>query len=463
MNEKNADCHIILPIEVKKRELISKILLSVHFVNDGHPVIIGDRGGCFRELSFVNKSIYLAKSLSIGLRPTFNKVKEQNGKTLVLFEEGGYVLRENNKNEELKSFYPKEMLPYVDVIMTYGKGYQDLLIESFPELNSSNTFVSGNARFDLHKPKYHELYSKEISEIKSKYGEYILINTNFGLANHVLGDEYIINEFKKSLDFTSDLVTYYTEMQNDQKKDHRDFVSMINTIALEFPNQNFVVRPHPIENKEFYISSFSDLKNVFIKSNGSATPWILGSKIIIHKDCTTGLESSFAKKPIISYQPTNDPNILWLPPLVSDVAHTKQEIITKISSYINNNQEFKITEENRNIIANEVENVKNFTPELIINLIRELKNEKTITTKRKTGLTNKLKTTTFKFYKRSRNYIGWLKRKYLKNDYYSKSFEGLRISEVQYYFDKMKNIENMDFNYTVRKKGINTFLIERKH
>ena len=111
MNEKNADCHIILPIEVKKRELISKILLSVHFVNDGHPVIIGDRGGCFRELSFVNKSIYLAKSLSIGLRPTFNKVKEQNGKTLVLFEEGGYVLRENNKNEELKSFYPKEMLP----------------------------------------------------------------------------------------------------------------------------------------------------------------------------------------------------------------------------------------------------------------------------------------------------------------------------------------------------------------
>jgi len=457
--------HIILPIEIKKREFLSKLVLSVNLVNHGHPVIIGDRSGCLRELSFLKRSIYLAKSLSVDLLPTFKKIQEQNGKILVLFEEGGYVLRENNKTEEIRSFYPKEMLPYVDYIMTYGRGYQDLLIEKYSELNYSNTYVSGNARFDLHKPKYFDLYKKEVDIIKKQYGEYILINTNFALANHVLGDEFIINEFKNSKDFTTDLIAYYSNMQKDQIKDLKDFVFMIRSVAFNFPQENIIVRPHPIENKMFYNAAFADVNNIYVEAGCSATPWIVGSQIVIHKDCTTGLESFFSKKPIISYQSSEDPNILWLPPLVSDVARSVDEMIIKIAQYLNKDQEFKIGIENDTIVAREVENMNSFTSDLFIQLIRDLKanGENNLDEVNDRIAKSKRMSLIYKLYKRKRNHLGWLKSKYFQKNIYSKSFEGLTISEVKRTFIKLREIEGLEFDFHIHKRGVNTFLIERKN
>ncbi|KKK72233.1 hypothetical protein LCGC14_2905910, partial [marine sediment metagenome] len=155
----NKEITVVLPVEIKNREFDSRLLLAYHLIKEGYKVIIGDRSGCSREINFIPNCIYLAKSLAYSQSGLFKKIKHNNGRIFILCEEGGYVGREKHKFSEIKSFYPKKMLHFVDSVFVYGKSFQNLLVENFPEFNSKNTYIIGNSRFDLHKPKYLRYYS----------------------------------------------------------------------------------------------------------------------------------------------------------------------------------------------------------------------------------------------------------------------------------------------------------------
>lgn len=463
MNQSNKKKHIIFPVEVKRRELLSRLLIAAHCVEQGYSVIIGDKMGCHYETEHLSNCIYLAKSLSIDLQPVFSQIKEKNGKILVLFEEGGYVIRENNKNAEIKSFYPESMLPFVDTLMTYGKSYQDLLIENFQGLNISNTYVSGNARFDLHKPKFSSLFSEKVNKIKAKYGKYILINTNFGLANHLLGQEFIINEFKNSNDFTPELKEYYINLQQNQIKEHEDFSKMVIDIAKKFPMYTFIVRPHIIESKQYYETLYTNISNISVTNEGTATPWIIGSELIIHKDCTTGIESSFTNKPVISYLSSDDPDIFWLPPLVSDIARNIDEMEIKLKEYLIDKKEYILNSKNKKIVAREIVNINADSTFLFINLINSLKESSNLTNESTEGVTTIFQKNSFltKLYHRSKMFYWWYKSKYITKNIYSISFEGLTKKEITNLLDKIIIIEKLDFKYKIIQKSVNTFLIEK--
>ena len=155
---------VLLPIEEKKRELDSKLLLSLHLISKGYPIIIGDRGGIARELRFLQKCIYLGKSLSVDYEKTFRDVHRNNGKVIVLYEEGAIVAWPDFKYDEIESFYPQEVIHLVDYLFTYGTTYSKLLVETIKELNDAKLYVTGNMRFDLHRPKYRKYYEDKIKQ-----------------------------------------------------------------------------------------------------------------------------------------------------------------------------------------------------------------------------------------------------------------------------------------------------------
>jgi len=460
----NKDITLVLPVEVKNREFDSRLLLAYHLIKEGYKVIIGDRSGCSREINFIQNCIYLAKSLAYSQSGLYKKIKHNNGRIFILYEEGGIVGREKHKFSEIKSFYPKKMLHFVDSVFVYGKSFQNLLVENIPEFNSKNTYIIGNSRFDLHKPKYLRYYSKQVKKIKSKYGNYLLFNGNYYHANHYLGENYLLDEIINNKEITEELKeNYFIKKIEHSKVNLNNFLDLIKYIAQKLPKQTIIVRPHPGENTQIYKRTLKNINNLFIINEGSATPWIIGSKLVIHLDCTTAVESIFAEKPVISYIPFEDTSdLFWLSVYVSDVAKTKKEVFNKIQEYLSGNKEFGIEEKKRSVLNDEIINYSEETSKLFVNFINKtIRNMKLVN---KTQISTKkcFRIYLKKLYLRSRNIVGWIIGKYIEKSGYCIKYIGVSKKEVKSNLEIFKQIQGDSFDYNISRLGINTFKIERK-
>ena len=88
-----------------------------------------------------------------------------------------------------------------------------------------------------------------------------------------------------------------------QKKLIKKFVKLINNLSKKFPNLNFYVRPHPVENMNFWHNKLVKRKNLFINNTGNASSWIKNCKLMIQSGCTTGCEGIMSDKIVINYIP----------------------------------------------------------------------------------------------------------------------------------------------------------------
>jgi hypothetical protein len=88
-----------------------------------------------------------------------------------------------------------------------------------------------------------------------------------------------------------------------QKKLIKKFVNLINNLTKEFPNYNFFVRPHPVENISYWHNKLLKRENLHIDNSGTASFWIKNCKLMIQSGCTTGCEGVVSNKIVINYTP----------------------------------------------------------------------------------------------------------------------------------------------------------------
>ena len=82
------------------------------------------------------------------------------------------------------------------------------------------------------------------------------------------------------------------------------FFEFISFISKEMPNEKFLIRPHPFEDKFDYQEIVKANHNVFFDQSLTSIEAITKSKALIHLDCTTSIEAYFLNKPII--------NLYWI-------------------------------------------------------------------------------------------------------------------------------------------------------
>ncbi|MDX2453233.1 surface carbohydrate biosynthesis protein, partial [Desulfosarcina sp.] len=154
-------------------------------------------------------------------------------------------------------------------------------------------------------------YEDQVNKIREKYGDFILINTNF---NHVNAFSPIRNLFLPS-DNPGDEPKFgraargmsreYAEGLRDLKQaTFEHFQEMIPALAKAFPDSTIVVRPHQVENPEIYRKIASGLERVHVTNEGNVIPWLMAAKALIHNGCTTGVEAYVMRVPAISYRET---------------------------------------------------------------------------------------------------------------------------------------------------------------
>ncbi len=192
-------------------------------------------------------------------------------------------------------------------------------IPNFPLKMRRKSAITGNPRGDLLRPEIRVYYDNEAEKIREQFGDFILINTNFGMVNAYHVDMNIIppnfnngnnnelghgnsNELgRRVISMGLDRASA-EELHQHKYSIFKDFQLLIPKLEKAFPGYNIIVRPHPSENQKVYQDIAAECERVEVTNEGNVVPWLMAAKAMIHNGCTTGVEAFAIDTPALSYR-----------------------------------------------------------------------------------------------------------------------------------------------------------------
>lgn len=279
-----------LPVESTPRELDYKLNLARLFCRSGFKVMLGYPPFIRDELKYKNyKGFFLEK----GANPTPEYYANLKKKGIFLYD--------LSDEGAAKPVYSVTYQPAVDAlqcmrkIFLWGESQKHELINLNDDKNLAQKYeVIGSPAFDLSCPKYRSFHinlkPKQLPE------QYILINTNFGMLNGYDIEEQIIACSNMSPETYQNMLSCY----ESDKKQFAVFKDWLEELFVSFPEENFIIRPHPSEIAEKYINLFSSFTNVTVSKSGNVNQVISSAKMVLHKDCTTALQGYLMGLPVFS-------------------------------------------------------------------------------------------------------------------------------------------------------------------
>jgi len=290
--------NIYIIIEIKKRELSSRLLLALEAAKRGHDVYLGDVTPYFKRNLF-EPGIVHHKSLSPGIQ-RISQLKEFKNKNFLCTsqdEESGHT--NDHPKEYISLRYGKKTIELSEKIFTWGKFDYQNLVKKYSKFKNkfSNT---GNPRIDLWKKKNKGFFNKNVIRFK----DYVLVSSNF---ETICGYRNLPNtiHWLRELGYFDRGLTEESIIERASKEQliFDDFVKLIKKISTTFSKKKIVFRPHPIEKVSDWEKIFFNYKNILIDNSNDIGDWITNSSLVIHNGCTGGLEASLRNKNVISFSP----------------------------------------------------------------------------------------------------------------------------------------------------------------
>lgn len=298
---------LIIPVENQVRELDPKLLLACIAARRGFSSIIGShREVDFRIASFP-RGLYLNKSMTERNLKMF-QIMHRVGHAILTWDEEALV------HLPPEIYYSRRLSPaairYVSHLFAWGENNADLW-RRYPHLPPSLPIhVTGNPRNDMLRPELHAFYTDEVRAIRERYGDYLLVNTNF---NHVNAFFPAQNLFKPATHPGETpqfgkagvgMTRQFAEALHHQKQAvFEAFQALIPELSRAFPRLSIIVRPHPTEGQDVYRGLASGNGRIHVTNEGNVVPWLLAARALIHNGCTTGVEAYVMRIPAFSFRP----------------------------------------------------------------------------------------------------------------------------------------------------------------
>jgi surface carbohydrate biosynthesis protein len=333
---------LIIPVENQVRELDPKLLLAYVAAKRGFSCILGFRREMHFHISSFPSGIYLSKSMTAASDLMF-QIMRKLGHEIVAWDEEALV------HLPPDTYFSRRLSPvamaFVSHLLAWGQDNAELW-QQYPHLpGGAEIHVTGNPRNDMLRPEIRHYYEKTVGELRKRYGDFILINTNF---NHVNAFYPGLNLFvpknkpggeSRPGRAAKGMSREYAEGLRDHKQAiFEKFQQIIPAVEKEFPKYNFVVRPHPTENQEIYHQIAAGCERVVVTNEGNVVPWLMAAKALIHNGCTTGVEAYVMGVPAISYRATVNENYDYgfyrLPNLLSHQCFDFEELSTTLGKIL---------------------------------------------------------------------------------------------------------------------------------
>ena len=304
---------IYFVIESDFRELESKIILSLNAAKKGMYPAIVKKSRLFEKLHLIRPGIIFLKSFGRNYDLHLDKIKSYNHIITGFDEEG---LQIYHKNKLIGDRFSLNVLNSLNIIFSNGNYAKKIYEKHFNRKRKKIQIISsGNPRLDVLKQTTSKYFAKTKEKIKNKYGNFILIATQFPMYNLNTGD--IIKNpdhfpmFDKNLLKTKLSITNKNKLKHflHQKKNFLEYKKLYFFLNKKFAKTNFILKPHPVENHEYYknmikLNKFKNIKTIHSREN--IIPYILACETMIAYNSTTSVESFMLNKTSINYIPFRD-------------------------------------------------------------------------------------------------------------------------------------------------------------
>ena len=343
----NQKINVFCPVETINRELDFRLFFAAVAVRPDIRFIIGKHITLGKLIDEIKGGVYLGQNVRPVRRVNINPVIDErlmkrvhrlraSGTTLVVLDEEGGVMTGDEarwKNWLDYRVDPTQLQAH-EHLCTWGDWQRDYY-RSLDVPNVEHIQSTGHPRFDLYKPRFRGYYDSQTAALRERYGDFVLVNTNFSIANHVHGQ---VVEFpdgwaklcdeQKRVDF----VRHWSHVGRVRA----NMVALVMRLSVEMPQINFVLRPHPSENIGSYRAIFGDIPNVIVNHEGSVGAWILASRALVHDGCTTALEAHFCDVPILNYKSVHDARYdLMLPNALGERCDSEDRVLDALQSILN--------------------------------------------------------------------------------------------------------------------------------
>ena len=173
---------IFLTIESVKRELDSKILLSLKALKSNYRVVIGQKGALREFIKDTNPGIMILKSFGPNNTKHIDFIKKNNFKVASSDEE---LITSVDFQDKVEYRLNNENFNKLDIYFAVGEMSDFQILKKKSNLLITNTLICGNMRLELLKKKYRKLLEKDTASIQNKFGNYILFLTSFAQINKI--------------------------------------------------------------------------------------------------------------------------------------------------------------------------------------------------------------------------------------------------------------------------------------
>ena len=301
---------IYIPIEIKARELISKLFFIADNIKENFVFFIGNKSDARRAASLFGKGIYFYKSINWYDTDRIKNIKNKGHVYISLDEEGGATQNDNLSFQSLLKYRSsEENISLVERIFTWGnfdyKGWSNRYKEY-----KNKIFKTGSPRFDLWKPKiYSKIFKDEILQLK-KYSPFFFIPSTF-ISSYDWLQKEIANEKrmkKNNSKISTTLLKKRINARKDSYKNYLVYVKMIKQLSKDFPKHKIIIKPHPTENISDWVKKFKkkEYSSILIDNKFDITSYIATSKCVIFSESTAGVQSIIMGKKAISYNLKNN-------------------------------------------------------------------------------------------------------------------------------------------------------------
>ena len=333
--------NIYCRVELKLRELESKLLLAVAAAARGHNVFLGDIAYlCWlAKRSLIAPGLFHTKDLAPEkLKKEWNNLFRTSGFRVTSLDEESGVLGASYHSFGRHRF-SEDMIESADRVLCWGPMDYEGLKEMFPE-HVDKFVMTGSPRIDLCRPDLAGYFKPSMTDAYTGGKPYFLFASNFASTNGYtpLWKQLEFNRASgrfKGLNDPDEFSVYTLFSRRLTMMGH--YVRAIRMLAKTFPDHCIVIRPHPAEASDAWRSYIGDLPNVLEVKELSIAHWIREAKVIFQHGCTTALEAGVVGIPIINFEPSEAPyssDQVYHPLRVGRKVETVEDLVESVKKVI---------------------------------------------------------------------------------------------------------------------------------
>ena len=286
--------NIYIPIEIKKRELLSKIILSTFIIKNDKlktRCYVGSKTQIKKLISFKKSygGIFVYKG---GL--SYNQIKQLKNKVekfIIIDQELGPAVDNLELNMRKRLWEGTEK--YIDKFYLIGKYACDIGKKVYPKLKD-RIIMSGWPRVDLWRPEFDYIYKNSVENLRKEYGNFILFSSDF-----TFNSQKRINreeEFWRNSEWKT-MSKNLTNIKNVAQRVFSEFketMKLIYELDKRTDIPQIIIRPHPSDDLLEWKKIAKSLKRIKIIFKGEVTSWVHASSGVLHRGCTCAIEAYMA-------------------------------------------------------------------------------------------------------------------------------------------------------------------------